>query len=84
MSVVVFGGPGGVGTLIVGGLLSDGYAVTADLRNPAKVPDRWAPKVRVIVGELANATSVDSGVQGAGGVVSALGQPSAEGRPGSL
>jgi uncharacterized protein YbjT (DUF2867 family) len=46
MSVVVFGGPGGVGTLIIDELLSDGYAVTADLRNPAKVPDRWAPKVR--------------------------------------
>jgi len=84
MNITVFGATGAIGALTVDTLLAHGHAVTAYVRNPAKVPDIWGDRVRVVVGELSDAEAIDTAIAGAEVVVSALG-PSmdrrATGRP---
>ncbi|WP_430645517.1 NAD(P)-dependent oxidoreductase [Agromyces sp. GXS1127] len=73
MNVTVFGATGAIGALTVDELLERGHAVTAYIRNPAKVPDRWAGAVSVVVGQIEDATAIDTVVAGSDVVVSALG-----------
>ena len=73
MNVTVFGATGAIGSLTVAELLERGHAVTAYARNPAKIPDTWGDRVHVVIGEMSDAAAIDSAVQGADAVVSALG-----------
>jgi putative NADH-flavin reductase len=73
LKVTVFGATGVIGALVVGDLLADGHAVTAYVRNPAKVPAEWDGRVRVVVGELSDGDAIDTAVAGADAVISALG-----------
>ncbi|WP_109526717.1 MULTISPECIES: NAD(P)-dependent oxidoreductase [Nocardia] len=73
MKVTVFGATGAIGSLTVDRLLDDGHTVTAYTRNPAKVPDRWGDRVRLVIGEVSDAAAIDSAVDGTDAVVSALG-----------
>lgn len=73
MNVTVFGATGAIGSLTVAELLERGHTVTAYARNPSKLPDAWGDRVRVVIGEMSDADAIDSAVQGADAVVSALG-----------
>lgn len=73
MNVTVFGATGAIGSLTVTELLERGHTVTAYARNPAKVPDTWGDRVRVVIGEMSDSAAIDTAVQGADAVVSALG-----------
>ena len=73
MNVTVFGATGAIGSLTVTELLASGHTVTAYARNPAKVPDTWGEKVRVVIGEMSDAAAIDHAVAGADAVISALG-----------
>ncbi|MGW8653678.1 NAD(P)-dependent oxidoreductase, partial [Nocardia salmonicida] len=73
MNVTVFGATGAIGSLTVDRLLAAGHTVTAYARNPAKVPDRWGDRVRVVIGEVSDAAAIDQAVDGADAVISALG-----------
>ncbi|WP_435106998.1 NAD(P)-dependent oxidoreductase [Nocardiopsis synnemataformans] len=73
MNVTVFGATGAIGSLTVAALLERGHRVTAYARNPQKVPASWGDRVRVVVGEMSDEEAVDSAVDGAEAVVSALG-----------
>lgn len=71
--VTVFGATGVIGALVVRDLLADDHAVTAYVRNPAKIPVEWDGRVRVVVGELSDGDAIDTAVLGADAVISALG-----------
>jgi putative NADH-flavin reductase len=71
MNVTVFGATGAIGRQVVDQLRSRGHAVTAYVRNPAKVG--WGEDVTVVVGEITDAAAIDRAVAGADAVVSALG-----------
>lgn len=73
MNVTVFGATGAIGALTVVDLLAAGHTVTAYVRNPAKVPTSWGDRVRVVVGEISDATAIDGAIAGADVVISALG-----------
>ena len=73
MNVTVFGATGGIGSLVVDQLRTNGHTVTAYVRNPDKVPATWGDDVTLVVGELSDAAAVGRAVQGADAVVSALG-----------
>lgn len=73
MNVTVFGATGSIGSLTVAELLERGHAVTAYARNPAEVPDAWGDRVRVVIGEVSDADAIDTAIQGADAVISALG-----------
>jgi len=73
MNVTVFGATGGIGSLVVDQLRTNGHTVTAYVRNPDKVPPTWAGDVTVIAGQLDDHTAIDRAVQGADAVISALG-----------
>lgn len=73
MNVTVFGATGAIGQLVVTDLLDAGHAVTAYVRNPAKVPTTWEEHVRLVVGEITDAAAIDTAVAGSDAVVSALG-----------
>ncbi|WP_211355054.1 NAD(P)-dependent oxidoreductase [Blastococcus colisei] len=73
MNVTVFGATGAIGQQVVEQLCTRGHAVTAYVRNPAKVPAGWGHDVTVVVGEITDAAAIDRAVAGADAVVSALG-----------
>lgn len=73
MNVTVFGATGAIGRLTIAELLDRGHTVTAYARNPNKIPHDWGNRVRTVIGEMSNATAIDSAIQGADTVVSALG-----------
>lgn len=73
MHITVFGATGAIGSLTVDELLARGHELTAHARNTAKVPARWASRVRVVIGEMADAEQIDAAIVGADAVVSALG-----------
>jgi putative NADH-flavin reductase len=50
MNVTVFGATGSIGSQVVDELRSRGHAVTAYVRNPAKVPAAWGKDVAVVAG----------------------------------
>jgi putative NADH-flavin reductase len=73
VNVTVFGATGVIGSLAVRDLLTEGHNVTAYVRSPAKVPADWNARVRVVVGELADADRIDDAVAGADALISTLG-----------
>ena len=73
MNVTVFGATGAIGQQVVQQLRASGHAVTAYVRNPAKVPASWGQDVTVVAGEVTDAAAIDRAVAGADAVVSALG-----------
>lgn len=77
MNVTVLGATGRTGTPLVLELLRRGHIVTALVRDPAKL-GAVADKVRVVVGDSTDPTTVAEAVRGADAVVSALGPTSKE------
>lgn len=73
MNVTVFGATGAIGSLTVNELLSRGHTVTAYARNAHKIPATWGDTVRVVIGEMSDAATIEEAVKGADVVVSALG-----------
>lgn len=77
MNVTVFGATGAIGSLTVTELLAAGHTVTGYVRNPTKVPASWGDRIRVVVGDISDATAISDAIEGADAVISALG-PSME------
>jgi len=62
-AMLVFGATGKAGQLVVERALMQGWAVSAFVRNPDKVPAALRPKVTIIKGDLCDAASVASAVR---------------------
>jgi putative NADH-flavin reductase len=73
MNVTVFGATGAIGSLTINELISRGHTITAYARNANKVPASWGDSVRVVIGEMSDAGTIEEAVKGADVVVSALG-----------
>lgn len=71
MQVVVFGASGKVGRLVVVDLLADGYNVKAFVHS--KNPFGRHKNLKVVRGDIYNATSVEKAVKGSDAVISCLG-----------
>ncbi|CDO31235.1 NAD(P)-dependent oxidoreductase [Mycolicibacterium porcinum] len=80
MRYTVFGATGGIGSLIVDQLLSAGHDVTVYVRTPSKL-GLTHERLTVIAGELSDHDGLRKAVNGADGVISALG-PSLDRRVG--
>lgn len=72
MKILIIGATGGTGKAIVEQALEQGHAVTAFVRNPAKMTIKHKQLV-VVNGNVLDYDSVDNAVQGHHTVVSALG-----------
>lgn len=72
MRVVIFGASGRTGRQLVAQALDRRYAVTAFVRNPAKLPLDHRD-LRVMQGDVADAAAVRAAIEGQDAVVSALG-----------
>jgi uncharacterized protein YbjT (DUF2867 family) len=75
MKLVVFGGTGGTGAFIVKEALAAGHEVTVVARTPGKVTEKHA-RLDVVRGDVTDAQSITSAVEGKDAVVSALGATS--------
>lgn len=73
MNVTVFGATGAIGKLTVDELLARDDSVTVHARNPAKIPASWDGRVRVVIGEVTDHSSIEDAVRTADVIVSALG-----------
>jgi NAD(P)-dependent dehydrogenase (short-subunit alcohol dehydrogenase family) len=82
MNVTVFGATGAIGRQVVEQLRSNGHAVTAYVRNPAKVPATWGEDVEVVVGEITDAGAIDRAVAGADADGAVGGRPAGRRRDG--
>lgn len=71
MRLTIFGGTGGVGSLLVPMALEAGHAVTAFARNPATIPKHAA--LMAVKGELSDFEAVSEAIVGADAVLSTLG-----------
>src|ERR1700759_790875 len=71
MRIIIFGATGGIGRLLVEQALTQGHAVTAFVRDPAKLPQRAA--LRVVAGDLFDTDAVSDAIDGQRAVFSALG-----------
>ena len=72
MNLLIFGATGATGILLVDQALELGHAVSAFVRDPARL-HRSHPSLRCIVGDAMDAAMVDGAVQGHDGIVCALG-----------
>jgi putative NADH-flavin reductase len=72
MKLTVFGATGGTGRHVVEQALAQGHAVTALVRNPAKLGIQH-DRLRVVKGSLADASAVEQAIAGADAVISTLG-----------
>lgn len=72
MNIVVFGASGGTGREVVKQALDQRHQVTAFLRDPARLPIQ-DKKLRLIVGDVLNVSSVAEAITGGDAVVVALG-----------
>lgn len=72
MRILVFGASGGTGRQVVAQALARGMAVTAFVRDPAKLPDAHAT-LRVVTGDVADAAAVAAALAGQEVVLSTLG-----------
>lgn len=70
--LLIVGATGGTGRQLVRQALERGYAVTALVRNPAKI-EALHPHLTVMQGDVLDAGAVDNAVRGQDAVVSALG-----------
>ena len=71
MNVLVFGASGATGKLLVAGASQRGHAVTAFVRDPSKFVS--AAGVRVVHGDVMDASVVRAAIAGQNAVMSALG-----------
>jgi putative NADH-flavin reductase len=71
MRIIIFGATGGIGRLLVEQALTEGHAVTAFVRDPAKLPPRAG--LRVFAGDLFDTDAVSDAIDGQRAVFSALG-----------
>lgn len=76
MKLLVFGATGGTGRRIVEQALAQGHAVTALVRNPAKLDIQHA-NLAVAAGDVMDPASVERVMPGHDAVLSALGAPAA-------
>lgn len=72
MKIAVFGPTGGTGVQLVEQALEAGYEVVAYARNPAKLNINHE-HLKIIQGELSDATLIEAAVKGTDAVLSALG-----------
>jgi putative NADH-flavin reductase len=72
MKIVIFGATGGTGKQLVEQALAAGHHVVAYARNPSKLNINHE-QLKVIQGELADETLIESAVTGADAVISVLG-----------
>ena len=70
--VLVIGATGGTGRQLVAQALERGYAVTALVRDPSRLPVHH-PQLTVVPGDVLDAGSVDAAMRGQEAVLSALG-----------
>jgi hypothetical protein len=61
--MLVYGATGRAGRLVVERALADGWAVTAYVRNPEKLPDALRAKVTVVKGDLSDTDGVSAVVR---------------------
>lgn len=71
MNIIVFGSTGQTGLHLIGQLIKAGHQVTAFARTPAKLAD-FEDKIRIVVGDARDATSVRQAVVGHDVVMHAL------------
>ncbi len=74
MKIVVFGATGGTGRLIVEQALALGHAVTAFVRDPARM-NVAHPNLRLVQGDILDPAAVIQALQGQDAVLCALGMP---------
>ena len=72
MQLTVLGGTGRIGRLVVDQALDAGHDVTLLVRDPRKLGPR-GQRVRVVSGQVTDATAVTQAIEGANAVISALG-----------
>jgi len=72
MNILIIGATGGTGRALVEQALAQGHAVTALVRNPARVRMKHE-RLAVMKGDVLEYDSVDRAVQGKDAVISALG-----------
>ena len=72
MNLLVIGATGGTGTEVIKQALAAGHRVTALVRDPNKLPLQH-PALRVVQGDVLDATAVARALEGCEAVVSALG-----------
>lgn len=72
MRVVIFGASGRTGLPLVEQALAAGYAVTAFVRDPAKLPIAHQ-RLRVVQGDVMDPAAVEDAIKGADAVLSVLG-----------
>lgn len=78
MKILILGATGATGQHLVKQALSAGHAVTAIVRDPAKVPTQ--PNLTIVKGDVNSATDLEPLMRGQDAVISALG-PRAKGDP---
>ena len=62
-TMLVYGATGKAGSLVVARALAEGWAVTAFVRNPDKVPEAVRAKVTLVKGDLCDAAAVSAAVR---------------------
>jgi len=62
-TMLVYGGTGKAGHLVVQRALMQGWAVSAFVRNPDKVPEALRSKVTIVKGDLCDAASISAAVR---------------------
>lgn len=72
MKLVVLGATGGIGTEVVQQAMEDGHSVTAFVRTPERLKP-FAGDIRILQGDLLNATDLRRVIEGQDGVISAFG-----------
>jgi putative NADH-flavin reductase len=70
--LLIVGGTGGTGRRLIEQALERGYAVTALVRNPSRLPLQ-NPQLHVVQGDVLDYDSVEAAVRGQEAVISALG-----------
>jgi putative NADH-flavin reductase len=73
MKILIFGATGGTGRELVRQALEAGHAVTAFVRDPAKIADIQHPSLAFISGDVLNVEDVGSSVAGHDAVLFAVG-----------
>jgi putative NADH-flavin reductase len=69
MNITIFGASGAIGQLLMRLALDNGDSVTAYVRNPEKIKLNH-PNLRLVKGELSNASAIETAVVEADAVIS--------------
>jgi putative NADH-flavin reductase len=75
MRLLILGATGSTGSQLLDRALAEGHAVTAFARRPSALA-RYGSRIRVLQGDIANASSVNRAIPGQDAVLSAVGSPS--------